>query len=65
MSIDPSLIRSKLNKAVESIEEAKLMFNTGHYNTVINRLYYAVFYAAVACLIKQEVITKSHSGTKN
>jgi uncharacterized protein (UPF0332 family) len=65
MSIDPAIIRLKLNKAFECIEEAQLLFETGHYNTVVNRLYYAVFYGAVACLLKHEVVTKSHSGTKN
>lgn len=29
MSIDPSLIQSKLDKASESVEEAQLMFNAG------------------------------------
>ena len=40
-----TLIRYRLDRAYESIEEAKLLLQNGHYHTAVNRLYYACFYA--------------------
>ncbi|MFT4093011.1 MAG: HEPN domain-containing protein [Niabella sp.] len=53
------MLRSK-----ETMEEAGIMFTTGHYLTVLNRLYYAVFYIACAYLGKAEIESKTHGGTK-
>ena len=49
-------IKYRLQRAHESIEEAKLLAHEGYWNTVANRLYYAVFYAfmqySVHCQLK-------------
>lgn len=36
----------------------------GYYNTAINRLYYACYYAAVALLIRHEINPGTHAGVK-
>lgn len=36
----------------------------GYYNTAVNRLYYACYYAASALLIKNGIETKSHDGVR-
>ncbi|MEG1546524.1 MAG: HEPN domain-containing protein, partial [Bacteroides sp.] len=36
----------------------------GYYNTAINRMYYACYYAASALLIAYEIETKSHDGVR-
>ena len=64
MMIDEKYIASRIERSKETLIEAKLMFDNQHYLTVINRLYYAVFYLACAYLGKAEIITKTHSGTK-
>lgn len=57
-------ITSRVLRSKETIDEAELMFNMKHYLTVMNRLYYAVFYMACAYLGKEEIETKTHNGTK-
>lgn len=59
------LIRYKLEKADESLNEAKLLANSHHWNTVASRLYYAVYYAVNALLIDLDIVFKTHSGTKS
>lgn len=64
MIFDESYINSRVKRSKETLDEAKLMFENIHYLTVINRLYYAVFYLASAYLGKAGISTKTHSGTK-
>ena len=46
------------------IEEAFVLFQMEHYLSVVNRLYYSVFYLACAYLSEAEIEAKTHSGTK-
>ncbi|MBC7651685.1 MAG: HEPN domain-containing protein [Deinococcales bacterium] len=62
--LDKKYIASRISRSKETMAEAKLMFDNQHYLTVINRLYYAVFYLACAYLANIQIITKTHSGTK-
>ena len=64
MIFDESYINSRISRSKESLEEAELLFHNEHYLTVIKRLYYAVFYLACAYPGKEQVPTKTHSGTK-
>jgi len=41
--IDAKLIRSKIDKAEQRMVEAKVLFENGFYDSVINRLYYSLF----------------------
>ena len=34
----------------------------GYYNTAVNRMYYACYYAASALLITEGIVTKTHDG---
>lgn len=65
MIIDNNFISLRLNRAKEAIDEAVLLFQNEHYLTVINRLYYALFYVASAYLAKEGIVAKTHAGTKN
>lgn len=56
------LVRYRLRRAKESIVEAELMAQSGHWNTSVNRLYYACFYAASALLLHQGRSASKHSG---
>lgn len=58
------LIEYRVKRAYESLEEAKLLSKSGHWNTTVNRLYYAVYYIVSAYLIKIDQSPGSHSGTK-
>ena len=58
-----TLIRYRLGQARESLEEAKLLLKGGmSLRSVMNRLYYALFYAALALLQEKNIGTSKHSG---
>lgn len=58
------LIDFRIQKAYQSLEEAKILAGLNHWNTVANRLYYSCFYIVNALFSKYNLITKTHSGTK-
>jgi uncharacterized protein len=64
MHSNEDLIMYRLERARESLDEAIILSETNHWNTVANRLYYASFYAVTALLVKFELSSASHSGTK-
>lgn len=49
---------------METIQEIPYLKEQGYYNTAINRLYYACYYAAVALLIKYRINPGTHAGVK-
>ena len=55
------LIKYRLNRAENALEEARLLFESGHINTYVNRLYYAAFYAVSALLLCRNISTSKHS----
>lgn len=54
----------RIDSAYKTIEAAKLLADNGHWNSAVNRLYYAAFYAVNALLVINNIQTKSHSGAK-
>ena len=57
-------VQYRLEKAAETYEVAELLVNNEKWNSAINRLYYAAYYAISALLIKEQLITKTHTGAK-
>jgi len=64
MHSEDDLIKYRIQRANESLDEARILSQSNHWNTVVNRLYYAVFYAVNALLVKFKLNSFSHSGTK-
>jgi len=58
------LIRYRLERAGEALEEADVMADMNHWRTCINRLYYACFYAVSALLLKNDLSSSKHTGVK-
>lgn len=56
------IINTYLKQADERLESAKVLLDIANFNDSISRSYYAILDAATACLIKKDVIPKSHSG---
>jgi uncharacterized protein len=54
--------RNRIETSYKTLQAAKLLFDNGHYNSAINRLYYSVFYAINALLVVNEINPQSHSG---
>lgn len=58
-----ALIRYRLLQARDSLQEAEVLLREGmSYRSVMNRLYYAMFYALLALLQDKQVGTSKHSG---
>ncbi|MFT7033273.1 MAG: hypothetical protein ACJA2S_001779 [Cyclobacteriaceae bacterium] len=54
----------RIETARNTLDAAKVLAENGFWNSVVNRLYYAAFYAVNSLLVKNEIYTKSHSGVK-
>ena len=54
------VILYRMERAKEAIEEAKILFDSGHINSYVNRLYYACFYAVSALLLTRNISTSKH-----
>lgn len=49
-----ALISYRLERANETLKEAKLLTDNGFFNAAVNRLYYSCYYAVQALLIKNK-----------
>lgn len=50
-----------LDKAIESLEAAEVLFNEKYYGFCVSRTYYAMFYIAQAFLLKLNLSYSKHS----
>ncbi|MDD5696284.1 MAG: HEPN domain-containing protein [Bacteroidales bacterium] len=57
--------RYRIESAHMTFKAAKILAENGYWNSAVNRLYYAAFYAVNALLVINEIQTKSHSATKS
>jgi uncharacterized protein (UPF0332 family) len=51
-------------KARETLKEVDILMENELWNTAINRLYYASYYAVIALLISQKIKTTTHAGAR-
>jgi uncharacterized protein (UPF0332 family) len=58
------LIRYRLARAQETLEEAAVLRDGGFLNAHVNRLYYACFYAVSALLLTEGKTSSKHSGVR-
>lgn len=57
------LIKYRLKEADDSVKEAEVLLREGmSMRAVMNRLYYAMFYAVLALLQEKEMGTSKHAG---
>ena len=57
-------IKYRLERAEQTLKDAKILIQQESLNSAVNRLYYACYYAVHALLLKYEIKPKTHSGTK-
>lgn len=60
-----TLVLYRLERAHEALEEANILFERGHANTFVNRLYYACYYAVSALLLAKGLSSAKHSGIRS
>ncbi len=58
------IFNTALTRAREALRAAKLLADAKEYNSCVNRLYYAVFYAINALLLKHEYTSSKHTGVR-
>lgn len=55
-------VAGRLRQAAETLGEANILAESRQWRGVINRAYYATFYAGLALLAMKEIKTSKHSG---
>ena len=58
------LVKYRILKARETYNEVELHIQNNLWNTAVNRLYYACYYAVMALLIDKEIKPQTHSGVR-
>jgi uncharacterized protein (UPF0332 family) len=58
-------IKYRIERAYECLDEAHILAETNHWNTVANRLYYACFYMLGALIIKDDNFANLHNNIKS
>ena len=56
------LIRYRLQRAREALDDAQSDLEQERLNSAANRIYYAMFYAAIALLATRDLSSSRHSG---
>lgn len=57
-----TLIRYRLLKADETLDDAEILFGHNKLFSTVNRIYYAMFYAVTALLLSKDLSSSKHSG---
>lgn len=58
------LVNYRLQRAFETYDDALLLSQNNKWNSAINRLYYAAFYAVSALILLENQSTFTHNGVK-
>lgn len=56
------IVRYRVDRANETLDEARELAATTHWHGTLNRIYYACFYAVTAALHAKGHTSKKHSG---
>jgi predicted nucleotidyltransferase len=56
-----TLNRYRLERAVETYQDAKILFEKGRLRGSVNRIYYSMFYAVNAMLLTKNLFSAKHS----
>lgn len=59
-----AIVAYRMENARRTLAEIADHCERGYWNTAINRMYYACFYAASALLVANKIIVKSHDGVR-
>lgn len=59
-----SLVQYRLQRSYDTLKEADYNAAGTFYNTAVNRLYYAAYYAVSALLLANSIEANTHAGVK-
>jgi uncharacterized protein (UPF0332 family) len=60
-----TLIHYRLERAQESLEDARLLADANRWHACVNRLYYSCFYAVSALLVRDGLSSSRHTGVRS
>lgn len=60
-----ALVSYRIERAHKTLSEVAILFDNGLFSTAVNRLYYAVYYAAVALFVSDGINANTHSGVRS
>lgn len=60
-----SYVLYRMESAHKTLAAAELMAENELWNSAVNRLYYALFYAVSALLLDNNIVAKTHTATLN
>jgi uncharacterized protein (UPF0332 family) len=58
------LVQYRIQRARETFNEVQIHIENELWNTSVNRLYYACYYAVIALLIDKELQPQTHNGVR-
>lgn len=58
------IVKYRLSRAKDSFDDANILAENNRWNSTINRLYYAAYYAVSAILLSENVNPQAHNGIK-
>lgn len=59
-----AIVAYRMENARRTLNEIADHSEKGYWNTAVNRMYYACFYAASALLVANKIVVKSHEGVR-
>lgn len=59
------LIKYRLLRAKDTLDDAYILAEKNKWNSTINRLYYASYYAVIALLLNSDLKPTTHNGVKS
>ncbi|MCL4427920.1 MAG: HEPN domain-containing protein [Deltaproteobacteria bacterium] len=59
-----ALIKYRIERSIEAIDEAKMAYESNHLNLAVNRNYYACFYSIKALLLTKDIDYSDHGHVK-
>jgi uncharacterized protein (UPF0332 family) len=58
------VVRYRIERARQSLVDAEMLAQAGSWNSCVNRLYYACFYATSALMERDGATAKKHTGVR-
>lgn len=59
------LIKYRITRAKDTLDDAQILADNEKWNSAINRLYYAAYYAVIALLLDADLKPTTHNGAKS
>lgn len=59
------LLQYRMERAYDTLEDARILAGKGRWNACVNRLYYACFYAVSALLVRDGLASSKHAGVRS